>query len=417
MMLILFTQVGPMPSVSRRPATSFGSHRLTGRAAVQLAAAAMAGFSLCWPAAQTAAQAATTLGPGAASQWHIVPTPTLAPDNALSSLAVVGKGLAWAAGVEGYSSDGAAAGGPLILRWNGSRWSRSRLPGSWQGGMAAVAASSASNAWALGMNASAMKIAHLLHWNGHGWQSVALPNIGGSINADVNLAAAPSGRAWISTDTGAPSTELFTWNGLTWKAQSYPCAYWGCGIFQITARTGTDTWAVGNYVKTDGSGGPLALHWTGRSWATTAVPFVKFGYLTSVFAASATNAWAVGAVFGSSTMLLYHWDGTAWHRMRTPAGLTQPFAGESARITGDAAGHLWIYGFGMTMSNQASYLRYNGQSWSMTHDAPVAGQNRAIVRGVAVVPRTQAVWSVGVGILSAAPHGRARIELYGSLGQ
>jgi hypothetical protein len=38
--------------------------------------------------------------------------------------------------------------------------------------------------------------------------------------------------------------------------------------------------------------------WTGRSWATTAVPFVKDGYLTSVFAASATDAWAVGAVFG-----------------------------------------------------------------------------------------------------------------------
>jgi hypothetical protein len=116
-------------------------------------------------------------------------------------------------------------------------------------------------------------------------------------------------------------------------------------------------------------------------------------------------------------MLLYHWDGTAWHRMRTPAGLTPPSAGESARITGNAAGHLWICGFGMAMSNQASYLRYDGKRWSMTHDAPVASENRAIVRGMAVIPRTRAVWSVGVGILSAAPHGRVRIELYGSIGQ
>jgi len=51
------------------------------------------------------------------------------------------------------------------------------------------------------------------------------------------------------------------------------------------------------------------------------------------------------------------------------------------------------------------------------HDAPVAAENRAIVRDIAVVPGTQAAWSVGVGILSAAPDGRARIELYGSISQ
>ena len=141
------------------------------------------------------------------------------------------------------------------------------------------------------------------------------------------------------------------------------------------------------------------------------MPFVKDGYLTNVFAASATDAWAVGAVFGSAAMLLYHWDGTAWHRLLTPAGLTQPFTGESAKITGDAAGHLWLYGFGTTVSNRASYLRYDGQHWSMTHDAPVAGENQAIVRDVDVIPGTRATWSVGAGILSAAPAGRARIEL------
>src|SRR5258708_20963320 len=123
-------------------------------------------------------------------------TPVLAPDNALSSIAVVGKRLAWAAGVEGYSGDGKTAGGPLLLRWSGSRWSRARLPGSWSGGLAAVAASSASNAWALGMNASAMKIAHLLHWNGPGWQSTARPDIGGTFNPDVNPPGPPGGRGW-----------------------------------------------------------------------------------------------------------------------------------------------------------------------------------------------------------------------------
>ena len=71
----------------------------------------------------------------------------------------------------------------------------------------------------------------------------------------------------------------------------------------------------------------------------------------------------------------------------------------------------------MTVTSQANYLRYDGQHWSLTRDAPVAAENRAIVRDIAVVPGTQAAWSVGVGILSAAPDGRARIELYGSISQ
>jgi len=355
---------------------------------------------------------AAAIQPAATASWRIVPTPGLIPDNALSAAAVVSKQLAWAVGTEGYASNGSNPGTPLILRWNGTRWSRARLPGSWQGGLAAVAASSATDAWALGTNASALLIAHLLHWNGHGWRSSAVPDFGGSINADINLAAAPGGRAWISTDNGGKSTVLFSWNGTSWKPQSYPCPHWGCGLIKITARTGQDAWAVGNYVNSAGSGGPLALHWTGSSWTTTPVPFIKDGYLTGVFGISSTNAWAVGAVFGSAAMLLYHWDGTAWHKMQTPAGLTQPPLGESTGIAGDSAGHLWIYDFGMAESNPASYLHFDGHRWSTVRDAPVAGQVRAIVRMVAAVPGTQTVWSVGVG-LTATPDGRARIERYG----
>jgi hypothetical protein len=142
------------------------------------------------------------------------------------------------------------------------------------------------------------------------------------------------------------------------------------------------------------------------------VPFVKDGYLTGVFGISSTDAWAVGAVFGSTATLLYHWDGTAWHKMQTPAGLTQPSLGENIGITGDSAGHLWIYDFGTAAGSQASYLRFDGHHWSMIRDAPVAGELQAIVRQVAAVPGTQTVWSVGVGLI-AGPHGRARIERYG----
>ena len=392
-----------MPSL-----TSRGASNAWGKSAAAGLAAVVTGSTFLSPAVAPAL--ATTARPGAAASWRVVSAPRLTPISALSGIAVAGKRLAWAVGVTGASSDSTRPGRPLLLRWSGRAWSRVGLPGTWRGGIAAVADSSATSAWALGMNAPETKIVHLLHWNGHRWGTKTLPSIGGSINADIDLAAAPGGRAWISTDTDALSTLLFSWNGRTWAAQSYPCAHLGCGLIQISARTNADAWAVGNYFGSTATGGPLALHWNGRTWSATRVPFVKDGFLTGVFGVSRTNAWAVGSVQGSSAMLLDHWNGTRWQRMRTPAGLTTPWTGERAQITGDAAGHLWIYGFGMINGPRASYLRFNGHRWSVIRDAPVRGENVPFVNGMAVVPGTQTAWSVGTSITSKGA--RARIERY-----
>jgi hypothetical protein len=195
----------------------------------------------------------------------------------------------------------------------------------------ASSARSPSDAWALGQEQSGTR-EHLLHWNGRRWTETTFPGTPGTFYGDLGITAAPGGRAWLIASP-IPSSQLFAWNGTRWGQQAYPCPAKFCILGQIRARTGSDAWAVGNYVNQSGSGGPLALHWAGRSWRETAVPFVRFGYFTSVFAVSRTNAWAVGAVFNTSTMLLYHWNGTAWHRVRTPAGLTAPGLGEVTGIT------------------------------------------------------------------------------------
>ena len=70
--------------------------------------------------------------------------------------------------------------------------------------------------------------------------------------------------------------------------------------------------AAGNYSTGTGSGGPLALHWT------------RTGYLADVVALSRTDSWAVGVVFNTSRMLLFRWNGTAWHQVRTPVELGCP---------------------------------------------------------------------------------------------
>jgi hypothetical protein len=380
---------------------------------VRFALAAALGLSaISWAAASIPAGAAQAPAPASApASWAIVRGPRLAPNNALNGVVAVSTRLAWAVGIQGFSSNGTTPGRPVIERWNGRSWSVARLSSSWPGGLAAVTASSAGDAWALGQEQSGTR-EHLLHWNGRRWAGVAFPGTPGTFYGDLGITAAPGGRAWLIASP-ARSSQLFAWNGARWGPQQYPCPARLCILGQIRARTGSDAWAVGNYVNQSRSGGPLALHWTGRSWRETAVPFVRFGYLTSVFAVSRTNAWAVGAVFNTSTMLLYHWNGATWRRVRTPTGLTAPALGETTRITGDAAGHLWIYNFGPQTADRASYLRYDGHRWSIVRGGLVTGEQGVIVRDVAPVPGTPAAWSVGLGFVGGLD-ARARIERYGA---
>ena len=350
--------------------------------------------------------------PAGSRTWTIVHGARLAPNNVLNDLAVVSKRLAWAAGIEGFSSNGTVSGRPLIERWNGRAWSRVRLPSTWPGGFGFVEASSANDAWALGQDQSGTT-EHLLHWNGHAWRNRAFPGTPGTFYGNLGLTAARGGRAWL-IGSSSGSSQIFGWNGTGWKQQPYACSSTFCNLDRIVARTGRDAWAVGNYVTAANDGGPLALHWTGHSWRSTRVPFVKFGYLTGVFAASATNAWAVGEVFNSSKMLLYRWNGASWHRVPVPVSLTAPALGELAGISGDASGHLWIFDFGPQAQNRATYLRFNGHRWSTVKGALVSGQSQVILRDVEAVPGTSASWSVGLGFV---PHvnARARIERYGKL--
>ncbi len=358
------------------------------------------------------AGAAFAAAPAASQSWKIVRGPRLAPNNVLNGLAAVSKRLAWAAGIEGFSSNGDRPGRPLIERWNGHAWSRARFPSAWPGGLGFVAASSASDAWALGQEPSGTT-EHLLHWTGHGWRNSRFPGTPGTFYGNLGLTASPGGRAWLIASASG-SSQIFGWNGTRWGQQSYPCSSTFCNLDRIVARTGKDAWAVGNYVTSNLDGGPLALHWTGRSWRSTPVPFVKFGYLTGVFAASATNAWAVGGVNNSSRMLLYRWNGVSWHHARVPAGLTVPSLGELTGISGDVSGHLWIFDFGPQAGNRAAYLRYDGHRWSTVRGALVAGQARVTVRDVATIPGTSAAWSVGLGFVPVV-EARARIERYGRI--
>jgi len=340
-----------------------------------------------------------------------VPGARLAPNSALDGVAVVSKRLAWAVGTEGFSSDGKRPGRPVIERWNGRSWSLDRLPSTWPGDLGLVAASSATDAWALGGAATGAPL-RLLHWARLRWREVAFPRVSGTIHGNLDLTAATGGRAWIIADaSGSRSSLIVGWNGTRWAQQAYSCPALFCTLISISGRTSSDAWAVGGAVTPSSSARPLALHWTGHAWHLTTMPSVNSGYISGVAAVSNTDAWAVGGVNNTRKALLFHWNGHTWRLVKTPAGLSVPPLGEVTGIAADTAGHLWIYDLGPQPGTTASYLRYDGHRWSLVQGPVIKGQSGVIVRQVATVPGTTTAWSVGLGFVPPR-NARARIERY-----
>src|SRR5258708_3389818 len=115
----------------------------------------------------------------------------------------------------------------------------------------------------------------------------------------------------------------------------------GAGMVRVRAAAGRDGWAVGWYRK-----GParafdtLILHWNGTAWAQVHSPNPSPGnnYLFGVSARSGSDAWAVGNY--DSNTLIVHSNGTAWTQVKTPSpdpGVYSPLNEETALSGSDPA--------------------------------------------------------------------------------
>lgn len=128
-----------------------------------------------------------------------------AEDGELESVTVVSARNAWAVGYR------AAARGDktLIEHWSGLKWSVVSSPDVARVGaspadnqLRGVAASTASNAYAVGVVESAanssIERTLLLHWNGRKWVTVASPSpAGAGRTSQLQGAAASSSGVWI----------------------------------------------------------------------------------------------------------------------------------------------------------------------------------------------------------------------------
>jgi hypothetical protein len=231
----------------------------------------------------------------------------------------------WAVGGEITSSGGSA----LVLHWNGTNWVRAAIPALSSGGPAAVGATSASNAWAVGSESASFPAIDTLtlHWDGTAWTQVPSPSPSSSDSALQAVSATSASNAWAVGQyfppTGPVKTLTLHWDGTAWTqvpspspGNISPTHFPANDLAGVAALSASNAWAVGDYFTRVSQGQqapqiPLVLHWNGAKWVRVTVPgtFTDTG-LSGITMVSPSDGWAVGQNF--STVEVLHWYGTTW---------------------------------------------------------------------------------------------------------
>lgn len=329
-------------------------------------------------AVPTTAAAAAQTTPAA---WHAVTVPSSVQEPAsLADVSAVSASVAWAVGAQ--AETGIEHGTPLILRWNGTAWSRVALSGvPAPGYLSSVAAGSATDAWAVGSDKSG---AVALHWNGTTWRNVSFP---GHSTATVNgVAVARGGKAWMVGSIGNNAL-VERWNGTAWHVVKTGL---GAGeLIGVRVAASGDVWVGGS----NGNGQALVAReqrgtWTAlRSPGTTAV--------TQVLEVSPNDVWTAGytfnAVAGVLASVVAHWNGSAWSLVNAPGSVLA----EGLSISPDGSGQPQWVGTESLSTTDTTYAHYNGIAWSTVSGATPLSGAFGVNAVTTHIPGTDATWAVG----------------------
>ncbi|HEY1916526.1 MAG TPA: hypothetical protein VGH27_13210 [Streptosporangiaceae bacterium] len=189
-------------------------------------------------------------------------------DNYFNGVAATSDHNAWAVG--GYYGNSAVQ--TLIAHWSGSAWEQIPSPDPGDSATSDVLYAvadvphSTSDAWAVGMSGLQTLI---VRWDGTTWQTVPSPDPGGSAdNNSLNgVAATSSSNAWaVGSNQGGSGIAqgiIEHWNGSAWQVVPFPVpsGLEGVVLTAVTATSARNAWAVGY----DGDA-TLIEHWNGSAW-------------------------------------------------------------------------------------------------------------------------------------------------------
>lgn len=202
--------------------------------------------------------------------WKVQPSPSPASGGAFPTLfgvAATSRTNAWAVGYGALAQDSFYCGPSIIERWNGKVWkvqagAKLTRPQGKIDSLQAVAATSATNAWAVGgyQNAQCSESKPLIeHWNGKVWKEQESPR-GDLLNA---VAATSSTNAWAVG--GLYRALIEHWNGKAWTVQhSHLSGSRHGGLAGVAATSARNAWAVGHSDPTHAEVRTLIERWNGN---------------------------------------------------------------------------------------------------------------------------------------------------------
>ena len=316
-----------------------------------------------------------TVTASAATGWTVVTPPNGTAGAALTGSYALSDTDAWVVG--GPSTASTA---PVALNWNGTAWSSVPTPTpsgttpNWV--LKSVAASGASDAWAVGVQSSGTKIHNSLyeHWNGTAWSAVTGPNEG-VLNAVLDFSPA---NAWAFADFS-----VLHWNGTVWSVVSGALP-----ALAVSADGPSDIWGI---YRND-----QVTHYNGTSWSSTTLSAPGgTPVFESVVALSPTDVW-VGGTNGTGP-LLEHFNGTSWRVMTTPSSFSG--AGVFA-IAARSDSDVWIFSVHDPLTAAVLLAHWNGSSWT-TSPSPIPADSSVQIGSAASSPSH--VWLFGTDYTTAEP--------------
>ncbi len=259
---------------------------------------------------------------------------------------------AWAVGDDG-----------LALHWNGKSWSV--VDPATTNHLHAIWGSSASDVWVAGGGLGGPNTANLVHWNGQAWSVVDpgttmnLASVWGTSAKDVYAAGASGVAGTIQHFDGA------TWS-TAWSSSEMALA-------AIAGSSTSDVWVVGAPIYPT-FGDHYILH--GQAQGFTPVASGVSQYLSSVWSADASHAWAYG--LGG----LLAWNGQSWSAVSTTLPLGQ------GGVWGLAKDAVWAVG------GDQQIAFFDGSAWKTVH-ADAIGSGLTAVGG----SDASHAWAVGENVV------------------
>jgi hypothetical protein len=337
-------------------------------------------------------------GPAAAGTGTPGPAASL-PSGQLFGVAATSASNAWAVGQV------STTGKTILLHWNGTACKQVTSPTPKGGGaLYAVTATSASNAWAVGGGSTPPGKTEILHWNGTTWKSVPSPTPKGG-GALFGVAATSASNAWAVgcagncyQGFGGIKTLILHWNGIAWKQVPSPSPGSGSALSSVAAVSARSAWAAGCTAfcfLSSASPRTVILRWNGATWTQVSSPApARVGALNGIAATSASNAWAVGCAghcFGpmaTTRTMIVRWNGAAWKYVPSPSP-----AGNSVltAVAATSASNAWAVGYTRN-TDKTLILRWNGTAWKQV-PSPTPGSLSQLL-GVTVTSAHNA-WAAG----------------------